>query len=172
MLYNNNILIYENSFRLIFKTQIHIHIHILYFKSLPITTYYLTTIHIKYLYLYSKTYNMGLKLNLYLTSLSRGSPVYPSTQLFSILTLQKQLKICLFFQKSLKNGCNNLYFHYFTFNEGKKNLFSYQTSFSRRGLVHPFTPTFGNINLTETMTNLIVFYKFNQKWLQESLFSP
>ena len=63
---------------------------------------------------------MGLKLNLYLTSLSRGSPVYPSTQLFSILTLQKQLKICLFFQKSLKNGCNNLYFHYFTFNEGKK----------------------------------------------------
>ena len=66
---------------------------------------------------------MGLKLNLYLTSLSRGSPVYPSTQLFSILTLQKQLKICLFFRKSLKNGCNNLYFHYFTFNEGKKNLF-------------------------------------------------
>ena len=51
----------ENLFRLIFETQIQIQIHIRYFKSLPIATYYLTTIHIKNLYLYSKTYNMGLK---------------------------------------------------------------------------------------------------------------
>ena len=110
MLYNNNILIYENLLRLIFKTQIHI--HILYFKSLPITTYYLTTIHIKYLYLYSKTYNMGLKLNFYLTSLSPRGPVNAST------------------------------------------------------------PTFSNINLIETITNLSVALKLNQKRWQESLFAP
>ena len=102
----------ENLFRLIFETQIHIQIHVRYFKSLPIATYYLTTIHIKNLYLYSKTYNMGLKWNLYLKSLSL------------------------------------------------------------RGLVNPSTPLFGNINLTETMTNLIVARKFNHKRLQESLSAP
>ena len=34
------------------------------------------------------------------------------------------------------------------------------------------TPTFGNINLTETMTNFIMALNFNQKSLQESLFVP
>ena len=52
----------ENLFRLIFETQIHIQIHIRYFKSLPIATYYLTTIHIKNLSLHSKAYNMDLKM--------------------------------------------------------------------------------------------------------------
>ena len=51
----------ETDIRQIFETQIHIQIYIRYFKSLPIATYYLTTVHIKNLYLYSKTYNMGLK---------------------------------------------------------------------------------------------------------------
>ena len=49
----------ENLFRSIFETQIHIHIR--YFKSLPIATYYLKKIHLKNLYLHSKTYDMGLK---------------------------------------------------------------------------------------------------------------
>ena len=49
----------ENLFRLIFHTQINIHIHIRCFKSLPIATYCLTTIHIKNLYLHSKTYDMA-----------------------------------------------------------------------------------------------------------------
>ena len=102
----------ETDIRQIFETQIHIQIYIRYFKSLPIATYYLTTVHIKNLYLYSKTYNMGLKWNLYL-----------------------------------------------------KSLFL-------RDLVNPSTPLFGNINLTETMTNLIVARKFNHKWLQESLSAP
>ena len=53
----NTLNFYENLFRLIFETQIHIQIHIRYFKS----TYYLTTIHIKNLYQHSKNYNMGLK---------------------------------------------------------------------------------------------------------------
>ena len=34
------------------------------------------------------------------------------------------------------------------------------------------TPTFGNINLTESMKNLIVTCKFDQKQPQESLFAP
>ena len=56
------LLTYKNLFRLIFETQIHIQIHIRYFKSLPIATYYLTTIHIKNLSLHSKAYNMDLKM--------------------------------------------------------------------------------------------------------------
>ena len=96
-------LFYENLFRLIFGTQIHNQIHISYFKSLPIGTYYLKMIHIKSLYLHSKTYNMVLKRNLYLTSLSRRVPVNLST------------------------------------------------------------PTFPNINLTETITTLIFAWKFNQR---------
>ena len=51
----------ENLFKLIFETQIHIQIHIRYFKSLPIATSYLTTIHTKNPYLHSKTYNLALK---------------------------------------------------------------------------------------------------------------
>ena len=51
----------ENLFRLIFETEIHIEIRIRYFKSLPIATYYLTTIHLKNLYLHSNAYNMSLK---------------------------------------------------------------------------------------------------------------
>ena len=67
---------HENLFRLIFETQIHIQIHhIRYFNSLPIATYYLTTIHIKNVCQHSKTYNMGLRENLYLTSFSRCRPV-------------------------------------------------------------------------------------------------
>ena len=101
----------ENLFRPIFETQIHFQIHVRYFKPLPIATYYLITIYVKSLHLHSKTYDMDLKWNLYLTSLSRRGPVNPSTQ------------------------------------------------------------TFGNINLTETMTNLIVAWKFNQKRLEEFLFA-
>ena len=45
-------------------------------------------------------------------------------------------------------------------------------SLSHRGLVNPSTPTFNKTNLTETITNLIVVWKFNQKPLQESLIAP
>ena len=102
---------YENLFRPIFETQIHFQLHVRYFKPLPIATCYLITIYVKSLYLHSKTYDMDLKWNLYVTSLSR------------------------------------------------------------RGTVNPSTQTFGNINLTETMTNLIVAGKFNQKRLEEFLFT-
>ena len=78
---------------MIFKTQIHIHIQIRYFKSLPIATYYLTTIYIKNLYLHSKTYIIGLKWNLYLTSLSRRGPVNQLTQTFHNISLIENLMI-------------------------------------------------------------------------------
>ena len=51
----------ENLFRLMYDTKIYIQIHIRCFKSLPIATYHLTTIHVKNLYLRSMTYNMALK---------------------------------------------------------------------------------------------------------------
>ena len=43
---------------------------------------------------------------------------------------------------------------------------------SHDGLVNPSTPTFYNLNLTETITNLVVASKLNKKRLQESLFAP
>ena len=51
----------ESLFRLKFETHIYIQIHICYFRSLPLATYYETTIHIKNLYLHTKTFNKGLK---------------------------------------------------------------------------------------------------------------
>ena len=56
---------------------------------------------------------------------------------------------------SLKYGCNNLYLQHYTFDERQKS-FSYLTLLSRRGPVNLSTPTFRNINLTETIANLIV----------------
>ena len=82
----------------------------------------------------------------------RCGPLTPSTPFFSrISILQKQLKIYLVFQVSLRNGCNNL--HYYPYYD-PKNL---------------SIPTFDNVNLTESITNLIVAWKFNQKRVQESI---
>ena len=63
----------------------------------------------------------------------------------------------------LKYGCNNLYFPSFSLYKGSK-LFSYITSLSSHGPLNPSTPTFSNINLKGTMTNLIVAWKVSQKW--------
>ena len=62
-----------------------------YSTSLPIASYYLTMIQIKNFYLHSKTYNMGLKQNLYLASLSRRGPVNPSTPTFPIIHLTETI---------------------------------------------------------------------------------
>ena len=81
----------ENLFRLIFETKIHIHIPIRYFKSLHKASYYSTTIHMKNLYLHSKTHNMGWKWNLYLKSLSRRGPINLSTQTFRNINLTETM---------------------------------------------------------------------------------
>ena len=65
---------------------------------------------------------------------------------------------------SPKNGCNNTYYYPFTLSKGPK-LFSYLTSFSRRGSVITSTPNFPNINLTRTITNLPVVSNLTKKWL-------
>ena len=91
----------------------------------------------------------------------RGS-ITPSTPFPPISILQKQLKTYLLFQKSLNNGCNNLNFHFYTFDMICKS-FSYLTTLNRHGSVNPSTLTFDGINLTKTMTNLIVASKINQK---------
>ena len=85
--YNMN----ENLFRLIFETQIHIHIPVRYFKSLHKASYYSTTIHMKNLYLHPKAHNMGLKWNLYLKSLSRRDPINLSTQTFRNINLTETM---------------------------------------------------------------------------------
>ena len=66
----------------------------------------------------------------------------------------------LLFRKSLKNDCSNIYLHPYTFEMSYKS-FSYPTLLSRHGPVNLSTPTFGNINLTEAMSNLLFAWKFN-----------
>ena len=43
--------------------------------------------------------------------------------------------------------------------------FSYLKSLSGHGPVNSSTATFDNVSLTETTIDLIVGWKFNQKWL-------
>ena len=64
-----------------------------------------------------------------------------------------------------------IYFHSHTLYERKKSL-SYLTSLFRHGPVNPSSLTFRDINLTETITNLIVDWKSNQRRSQEFLFVP
>ena len=103
---------------------------------------------------------MSSKSFSYLVSVSHGSLVNPSTPTFPNIHLTKTMTIYLLFGKSLKKGCNDLYFHPFNFNLSSKT-FSYLTSFSCRGWVNPSTPTFGNIDLTEIIIDLHVAWKFN-----------
>ena len=65
---------------------------------------------------------------------------------------------------SPKYGCNNLYYHPFNLSKGQR-LFSYLTSFSRRGPVNTSTPSFTNINLTKTITNSPVVSNVTKIWL-------
>ena len=72
--------------------------------------------------------------------------------------------------KVTEKDCNDLKFYSFTFNMSNR-LFSFIMSLFPRGRVNLSTPTFGNMNLTKTVADLTVNWKFNQKWLQESLFA-
>ena len=61
---------------------------------------------------------------------------------------------------SRKNGCNNLYCL-----SKKQKLFSYLTSFFRRGPVNTSTHNFLNINPTRTITNFPLVSNVTKKWL-------
>ena len=54
-------------------------------------------------------------------SISRFGPVNPSTPIFPNTNLTKIIKNLLF-QKPLKNGCNNLYFYPYAFDESKTDF--------------------------------------------------
>ena len=83
------------------------------------------------------------------------SPVNPSTPTFPNINLTKAMTNLLFLSKVTKNGWNNLYFYPYASDMSYKS-FPYPTSLSRCDPVNPSTPTFGNNNLTETITNLII----------------
>ena len=58
---------------------------------------------------------LTFKPNSYLSSIFRRGPVDPLNLTFSNINLtKKKWQIYLLFQNSLKNGCNNLYFHLYT----------------------------------------------------------
>ena len=85
----------ENLFRLIFEKQPDIQIHIRYFNLIPIAICCLKRIHLKNLYLQSKTYIMGLKQNLYLTPFSHRRPVSPSTPLFRNINFTETIRFLI-----------------------------------------------------------------------------
>ena len=109
----------------------------------------------------NKSFKTTFNSNSNLASIFCRGPVNPLTPTFPIPILQKQLETYLLFQKSLKNGFNKLYFYHYT-SDMSYESFSYLTLLSRYGPVNPSTPVLGNIDLTETMINLLVAWKFDQ----------
>ena len=119
------------------------------------------------LYFHLYTFDMSYKL---VSNVSfpwqPGKSVNPN---FPNINLTKKIEIYFLFQKLRNNGCNNLYFHLYTFDMSYK-LVSYLTLLSECGLLNSLTPFTSNINLTEAITNLLVPWKSNQKLLQYSPF--
>ena len=98
-------------------------------------------------------------------SISRHAPVNPSTPTFLNINLTKTRKNLLIVWKITEKVCNILHaLRKFFLRNSKSN--SYLMSISRRGPVNLSFPTFGNINLTKTITNLLVAWKYNQKLLK------
>ena len=87
-------------------------------------------------------------------SISRRGPVTPSTPIFPNISLTKAIRNSLVFSKITKKGCINLYLLPKVFHGSSKSN-SYLMSISRRGPVNLSTSTFGNINLTKTVTDLL-----------------
>ena len=115
------------------------------------------------LYLHPKLLKITLKLNSYLASIFRRGPVNPSTPSFPNINLTKTMTNLLIVWKMTEKGYNNLYLLTKVFHKSSKSN-SYLMPISRRGPVNLSTPTFDNISLTEAMTNLLVVWKFDQRW--------
>ena len=82
----------------------------------------------KNIYLNPKPFQITFKSNSYLISISHRSPVTLLNPFSPNISLtKKKLNIYLLFQVSVKNGCNNLYFHSSTF-DMIYILFFYTTS--------------------------------------------
>ena len=123
-----------------------------------------------YLYLHPKPFRFTSKSSSHLTSISRRCPVTLSTHAFSNINPTKWMTNLLIVWKVTEKDCNDLNFYSFTFNVSYRS-FSFLMALFSRGRVNLSTPTFGNMNLTKTVADLTVNWKFIQKWLQESLFA-
>ena len=117
----------------------------------------------KNLCLHPKPFKITFKLNSYVMSFSHRGPVTPSAPFSPNINPTKQIKIYLLFQKSLKNSCNDLYFHLYMFDMIRKSFY-FLTLLSCHSYVNASIVNFGSINLTETKTSLLVAWKIDQKW--------
>ena len=124
----------------------------------------------KCLYLNPKPFRFTSKSSSHLTSISRRCPVTLSTHAFSNINPIKGMTNLRIVWKVTEKDCNDLNFYSFTFNMSYRS-FSFLMALFPRGRVNLSTPTFGNMNLTKTVADLTANWKFNQKWLQESLFA-
>ena len=124
----------------------------------------------KCLYLNPKPFRFTSKSSSHLTSISRRCPVTLSTHAFSNINPIKGMTNLRIVWKVTEKDCNDLNFYSFTFNMSYRSFYFLMALFSR-GRVNLSTPTFRNMNLTKTVADLTVNWKFNQKWLQESLFA-
>ena len=75
---------------------------------------------------------------------------------------QRQQQIYFLLENLIKNNCNNLCFHNKSFKITLKPN-SYLTSIFHRSPVNQSTPTFSNISLTKTMTNLFLVLNITEK---------
>ena len=78
--------------------------------------------------------------------------------------------IFLLLGNSIKSNCKNLYFHPKPFKITFKSS-SHMMSISRRFQVTQSTDTFPNINLTITMTNLLIVWKITEEDCDDLYFS-
>ena len=123
-------------------------------------------IHIKNLYLHYKTFNIGLKWNSYLTSLSLRGSVNLSTPIFGNINLTETKKNLIGSLLGHHNLCLHPKFLKIIFEPNP-----YLKSISCRSPVNPSTHTFPNNNLTRTIKNLLVVSNITEKWQQEFLFT-
>ena len=121
----------------------------------------------KCLYLNPKPFRFTSKSSSHLTSISRRYPVTLSTHAFSNINPTKGMTNLCIVWKVTEKDCNDLNFYSFTFNMSYRSFSFLMALFP----VNLSTPFFGNLNLAKTVADLTVNWKFNQKWLQESLFA-
>ena len=121
----------------------------------------------KCLYWNPKPFRFTYKSSSHLTSISRRYPVTLSTHAFSNINPTKGMTNLRIVWKVTEKDCNDLNFYSFTFNMSYRSFSFLMALFP----VNLSTPFFGNLNLTKTVADLTVNWKFNQKWLQESLFA-
>ena len=118
------------------------------------------------LYFHQKPFKTDLKANSYLASIFYCGPVNLSTPTLPNINLAKTNKNLLVIWKITEKGCNNLHLLLKAFRINSKSN-SYLMSISCCGPVNLSTPTC-NINITETMTNLLAAWKLNQKLLNNT----